>query len=439
MGFDLDDQLFTLINITVMTVVMWIMPLQFVPIMIWLERKGSAIIQDRIGPNRAEVFGFRLFGMVHNISDVIKLLNKENITPTNANRFFFVLAPFWSMTVSLFPLLIIPLAAPMELADHAVRFQAADFNVGILYVLSITSMGVFAVILAGWASNNKFSLMGGIRSSAQMISYELSMGLAIVALLMVYQTAQVSALVDVQGGLLTIFGHALPLPNWGVFLQPVAFILFLVASFAETNRSPFDLAEGESELVAGYHVEYSSVKFALFFMAEYSNMVVASFVIATLFFGGYQVPYFSTETLVSHPKEVLIAVCVLGFIKCVLLGYLVGRKARQQETVFHQGVQKWEPFLFSGVFYSLAVVALAALVYALNGSFAPWFGPVLTALLQAGCLLAKVLFFCWLFVWVRWTLPRFRYDQLMNLGWKMLLPLGLLNLLVTGVWLLLSK
>jgi NADH-quinone oxidoreductase subunit H len=300
-------------------------------------------------------------------------------------------------------------------------------------------MGVFAVILAGWASNNKFSLMGGIRSSAQMISYELSMGLAIVALLMVYQNAQVDSMVETQGRLLSVWGRNLPLPNWGIFLQPVAFVLFLVASFAETNRNPFDLAEGESELVAGYHIEYSSVKFALFFMAEYSNMVVAAFVISTLFLGGYQVPYFSTDVLVAHPKEVLIAVCVLGFIKCVLLGYLIGLKARQQETVFKKGVEKWEPFIFSGIFYGLAVVCLAGLIYAFNGSFAPWFGPVLTALLQMGCLLAKVLFFCWLFVWVRWTLPRFRYDQLMNLGWKMLLPIGLLNLLVTGVWLLVSK
>jgi NADH-quinone oxidoreductase subunit H len=435
----MDDQIFTLINITVMTIVMWIMPLQFVPVMIWLERKGSAIIQDRIGPNRAEILGFRLFGMIHNISDVIKLLNKENITPSSANRFFFVLAPFWSMTVSLLPLLIIPLAAPIELAGHAIRFQAVNFNVGVLYIFSITSMGVFAVILAGWASNNKFSLMGGIRSSAQMISYELSMGLAIVSLLMVYQNAQVGALIMAQGGLLTFFGHQIPLPNWGVFLQPVAFLLFLAASFAETNRNPFDLAEGESELVAGYHVEYSSVKFALFFVAEYSNMVVASFVIATLFFGGYQVPCFSTEVLSSHPSEVLAAVCVLGFIKCVLLGYFIGLKARQQATVFKKGVEKWEPYIFSAIFYGLAAAAIAGLVYAFTGSFAPWFGPVLTVLLQMGCLLAKVLFFCWLFVWVRWTLPRFRYDQLMKLGWKMLLPLGLLNLLATGAWLLIQK
>ena len=434
-----NSELFTLINIAVMTVVMWITPLQFVPLMIWLERKGSAIIQDRIGPNRAEIFGFRLFGMIHNFSDVVKLLNKENITPTNANSFFYTMAPFWSMTVSLLPLLIIPLAAPIDVWGHTIRFQAADFSVGILYILSITSMGVFAVILAGWASNNKFSLMGGIRSSAQMISYELSMGLAIVALLMVYQNAQVGSMVETQGRWLTVFGHTLPLPNWGLFLQPVAFILFLVASFAETNRNPFDLAEGESELVAGYHIEYSSVKFALFFMAEYSNMVVAAFVITTLFLGGYQVPYFSTKVLVAHPKEVLIAVCVLGFIKCILLGYLIGLKAQQQETIFKKGVEKWEPFIFSGVFYGLAVVCLVGLLYAFNGSFTPWFGPVLTALLQMGCLLVKVLFFCWLFVWVRWTLPRFRYDQLMNLGWKMLLPLGLANLLVTGVWLLISK
>jgi NADH-quinone oxidoreductase subunit H len=434
----LDNHLFTLINIAAMTVVMWLTPLQFIPFFIWLERKGSAIIQDRIGPNRAEILGFRLFGIIHNFADVIKLLMKENITPSQANKFYYLLAPFWSMTVSLLPLLVVPLAAPITLAGHILRFQAANYGVGILYVLSITSMGVFGVILAGWASNNKFSLLGGLRSSAQMISYELSMGLAVVGLLMVYQGVKVDGIVETQGRLLTFAGHNLPLPNWGIFLQPVGFFLFLVASFAETNRNPFDLAEGESELVAGYHVEYSSVKFALFFMAEYSNMVVASFLLSTLFLGGYQVPFAPTEVLLQNPQVSLLLLCLLGIVGGGLFGYLVYQRARQQKFLY-QGMKRWEPFLLSGIGFGAALLGFGFLAFSFAIPFPPWAPGVLAALLQMTCLLVKVLFFCWLFVWVRWTMPRFRYDQLMNLGWKLMLPLALANLLVTGVVLLVQK
>jgi len=428
----LDNQVFTLINITVMTLVAWIIPLQFVPIFIWLERKGSAIIQDRIGPNRAEILGFRLFGMIHNFADVVKLLMKENIVPTNVNRFYFVLAPFWSMTICLLPLLVIPLAAPLAWGGHTIYFQAADLGVGILFILSVTSMGVFGVILAGWSSNNKFSLLGGIRSSAQMISYELSMGLAVVGLLMVYQDVKLSAIVEAQGRLLTAWGHTLPIPNWGIFLQPVGFLLFLVASFAETNRNPFDLAEGESELVAGYHVEYSSVKFALFFMAEYSNMVVAAFVISTLFFGGYQVPFVSTQSLAENPSLSLGILCGLVALLKGTAGVILLKRGNQQKHLY-QGVKRAEPFLLAGLCFTVVFAALVILALGLGIGFPPLANGVVVALLQLLCLSLKVLFFCWLFVWVRWTMPRFRYDQLMKLGWKIMLPLALLNLLVTGV------
>lgn len=432
------NQLFTLINITVMTVVAWFIPLQFIPIFIWLERKGSAIIQDRIGPNRAEILGFRLFGMIHNFADVVKLMMKENIVPTNVNRFYFMLAPFWSMTVCLLPLLVVPLAAPMTWGEHSLRFQAADLGVGLLFILSITSMGVFGIILAGWSSNNKFSLLGGLRSSAQMISYELSMGLAMVGLLMVYQDVKLSSIVETQGGYLTAWGHSLPLPNWGIFLQPVGFLIFLVASFAETNRNPFDLAEGESELVAGYHVEYSSVKFALFFMAEYSNMVVAAFVISTLFLGGYQVPFAPTEILRQNPKLTLALLCGLLALLKGTAGILFFKRGNQQKHL-HTGVKRAEPFLLAGLCFVVTLGALVFMAVGLGCDFPPALNGVLVVLLQLVCLSLKVLFFCWLFVWVRWTLPRFRYDQLMKLGWKIMLPLALANLLVTGVVLLSQK
>ena len=434
----MDSQTFTLINISVMTIIAWFIPLQMIPVFIWLERKGSAIIQDRIGPNRAEILGFRLFGMIHNFADVVKLLMKENIVPANVNRFYFMLAPFWSMTVCLLPLLVVPLAAPENLFNHTVKFQAADLSVGLLFILSITSMGVFGVILAGWSSNNKFSLLGGLRSSAQMISYELSMGLGIVGLLMAYQDVRLSSIVETQGRLLTAWGHNLPLPNWGIFLQPVGFLLFLVASFAETNRNPFDLAEGESELVAGYHVEYSSVKFALFFMAEYSNMVVAAFVISTLFLGGYQVPFASTQTLQENPRLTLTLLCGLLVLLKGTAGIVFYKRGIQQKHLY-TGVKRAEPFIFTGLCFAVAAAALVFLAVGLDTGLPEWLNGLLTAALQLLCLSLKVLFFCWLFVWVRWTLPRFRYDQLMKLGWKVMLPLALANLVVTGVVILAQK
>jgi NADH-quinone oxidoreductase subunit H len=421
----LSETTFTLLNIAVMVVVMWAIPLNLIPFFIWLERKGSAIIQDRIGPNRAEILGFRLFGLIHNFADVLKLLFKENITPAGAHRFYYLLAPFWSMTLSLLPLLLIPLAAPFTLGERRVVFQAADLNMGLLFILAITSLGVFGVILAGWASNNKYSLMGGLRSSAQMISYELSMGLSVVGLLMVFKSVRVGDIVQAQAG------------AWGILLQPVGFLLFLTAAFAETNRNPFDLAEGESELVAGYHIEYSSVKFALFFMAEYANMVGASFLLATLFLGGYQVPFATTEVLQANPGAVLAVLLLLGACAGALGGWILRKRAKQQETL-HQGVKRLEPYLLSWIGFAKAVAALALLAAFWAGLFSlpPWAPPVLAALLQVTCLLLKVLFFCWLFVWVRWTLPRFRYDQLMDLGWKVMLPIAMVNLLLTGIGLL---
>lgn len=435
----MDNQTFTLINIAVMTVVAWLIPLQFVPVFIWLERKGSAIIQDRIGPNRANILGIRLFGMIHNFADVVKLLMKENIVPAGVNKLYFFMAPFWSMTLSLLPLLVVPLAAPLTFGGRPVQFQAADLNVGILFVLSITSMGVFGIILAGWSSNNKFSLLGGLRSSAQMISYELSMGLAMVGLLMVYQDVRLGTIVETQGHNLTAWGVSLPIPNWGIFLQPIGFLMFLVASFAETNRNPFDLAEGESELVAGYHIEYSSVKFALFFMAEYCNMVVAAFVIATLFLGGYQVPFAPTETLRANSGLTLGLLCGTVALLKGTAGYLLYKRGEQQKHLYKGGIQRAEPYLFAVLCFLVAVAALGFWAWGAGQVLSPDFTGILVAILQLLSLTLKVLFFCWLFVWVRWTLPRFRYDQLMNLGWKVMLPLALLNLLVTGVVVLAQK
>ena len=312
--------------------------------LVWAERRVSAYIQNRIGPNRVGPFG-----LFQSFIDVGKLFLKEEIVPAKANRFVHVLAPIVSLTVAFSTFAVVPFGTSITLFDREIQLQIADVNIGILFILAMTSLGVYGLTLSGWASNNKYSLLGGLRSSAQMISYELSMGLAVVGVIMVAGTLQLDEIVEAQSGL-----------AWNVFLTPIGFITFLVASFAETNRLPFDLPEAEPELVGGYHTEYSGMRFGTFFLAEYANMITSSAVIVTLFLGGYQIPY----------------VEVLGLS------------------------QIW-----------LTVAQVLAFV-------------------------AKVGVVLFFYLWVRWTVPRFRYDQLMNLGWKVMIPLALLNIVITGVWLL---
>jgi NADH-quinone oxidoreductase subunit H len=340
--------------------------LTVVVVLTWLERKGAAYMQDRRGPNRARILGLTLGGIFHPLADALKFLFKEDFIPDDAHRLFYQMAPMFALAPALMTIAVIPFGPPVTIAGQAIALQIADLNVGILYLFAISGMTVYGVVLAGWASNSKYPLLGGLRSSAQMLSYEVSMGLSVVGILMVFGSVQLSEIARGQGELL--FGI---LPKWGVFVQPLGFILFLVALYAEANRTPFDLPEGESELVAGYHTEYASFKFSMFMMAEYLHMVVGSAVLATLFFGGWQFPYLGEA----------------GF-------------------AFPGGV-------------SVAVPAWAVL------------------LLRIGSFVAKTLFFCWLYIWVRWTIPRFRYDQVMRLGWKVMLPLALLNIFVTGLVLLL--
>jgi NADH-quinone oxidoreductase subunit H len=430
------SHLFRLANIVVVAVVAWLIPLNMVPVFIWLERKGSAIIQDRTGPNRAAILGFRLFGMLHNIADTLKLFMKEDILPARANRLAYYAAPAIAMMVALLPLMLVPFAAPLPLFGETLRFEAAGFGVGLLFLIALSGLGVFGLLLGGWGSNNKLSLMGGLRSASQFISYELAVGLSVVGLLMAYGTADIGKIVEAQGLPLVVGGVTLPVPAWGLFVQPVAFILFLVGAFAETNRNPFDLPEGESELVAGYHVEYSSMKFALFFMAEYSHMTVASVVLATLFLGGYQVPFASTETLRSHPREVLQVLCLGTAVSMsALAAVLAGLGFRR---AYDKG-RRLEIYAYALGALGLVISALVALWLLPGWTLPSWLPYPLTALVQFACLLGKMLFFCWLFVWVRWTLPRFRFDQLMGLGWKILLPLGLLNVVVTALWVVFAK
>ncbi len=311
-------------------------------VLVYAERKVSGYMQNRPGPNRVGPFGF-----LQPFADVLKLVFKENIVPAAANPFVHSLAPMLMVVIAMTAGALIPFARGVVIAD---------MNVSVLVLLALTSISVYGVTLAGWSSNNKYSLLGGLRSSAQMISYELSMGLAVLSVVLISSSLNMVTIVEDQGGGLGIFA-------WNVFRNPIGCILFIVTAFAETNRAPFDLPEAEQELVGGYHTEYSGMKFGMFFLAEYVNFFIASFVIVTLFFGGYLLP-FESVLLNSFP-------------------------------------------------------ALADSVFLM--------------ILQIGSVVLKSAFFAYVFIWVRWTLPRFKYQQLMTLGWKYLLPISLVNALLVAI------
>lgn len=395
--------------------------MQTLPVLIWLERKGAAYIQDRRGPNRASIAGIRLGGLIHSLADVVKLIFKEDIWPSQANRFIYALAPFVAMAVACMTFAVIPWAAPLELASGTFTLQALDMNAGILFIFAIASIGVYGIMMAGWGSNNKYSLLGGLRASAQMVSYELTLALAVVGVLMLAGSLELGTIVADQSS---------EVWRWNLLRQPIGFILFVVAAFAETNRTPFDLAEAEAELVAGYHTEYSSLKFALFFMAEYVNIFIASTLMAILFLGGWQVPFASTEFLRAHASTIL-SYSTIGFgVLSILAGlWLASRRMK---------VPWRDARRFEGKILGIpAILVGAGLIFwqSTQGPIAlsPLGAQISTAVLQFSVLMAKILFFCWVYIWVRWTVPRFRYDQLMALGWKFMLPLALINLLITAV------
>ena len=316
--------------------------------MIYAERRVSAFMQGRLGPNRVGPQG-----ILQPIADGIKFLMKEDIIPAGVDKPIFILAPAVLLIPALMTFAVIPFGSDITLFGRQIPLQVADVNVGILYVLALTSIGVYGIVLAGWSSNSKYSLLGGLRSAAQLISYELAMGLAVVSIILLSGSLKLNDIVADQQGYLF---------SWNVFKQPVAFIIFLIAVYAETNRLPFDLSEAEQELVGGYHTEYSSIKFSMFFMAEYANMITAAALTVTLFFGGWDVPLINETSL--------------------------------------------------GIWGTL---------------------------LSVSSFILKMGFFLFLFIWVRWTFPRFRYDQLMKLGWKVMLPIALLNIFITAGYLTITS
>ena len=312
----------------------------------YAERKVAAFMQDRIGPDRAGPFG-----ILQPVADGVKMFMKEEFIPNASDKMLFIMGPCIAMFTACISSAVIPWGGILTIAGHQVSLQIADVNIGILYIFGVVSMGVYGVMIGGWASNNKYSLLGAIRASSQLISYEISMGLAIISLIMVSGTVSIKTMVEQQPG-----------AHWYVFVQPLSFLIFLICAFAETNRTPFDLPECETELVGGYHTEYSSMKLGFYLFAEYINMFVSSAVMAALYFGGYNFPFI--HSLGLSPNLVTILGTVLFF--------------------------------------------------------------------------GKIFAFIFFFMWVRWTVPRFRYDQLMRLGWKVLIPLAILNILITGVVMMLK-
>jgi NADH-quinone oxidoreductase subunit H len=359
----------------------------------WVERKVIAHIQVRMGPYRVGPHG-----LLQPLADVIKLITKEDLVPPYVNKPLYLFAPFIAVTMALLSIAVIPFGPTIDVAGYPTWMQLTDLNIGVLYILAVSSMGVYGVALAGWASNNKYALLGGLRSSAQMISYELPLALAIASPLLLSNTLSLRELVGTQtGGIL----------HWNVlrgpFPQIIAFIVFLIAAFAETNRVPFDLPEAENELVAGFHVEYSSMKFASFFMAEYLNMVTVSAMATLLFLGGWD-PLWPAQ---YGSNLIPTAIFVIAGLTAL---YHAANPPRKMD--------KYTFPAFGIVFLGLAGIFLLPIVQS-------WLLPLFWFCAKTGAILFA-------FIWVRGTLPRFRYDQLMRFAWKFMFPVAMLNLLVTS-------
>ncbi|MFT3751727.1 MAG: NADH-quinone oxidoreductase subunit NuoH [Paludibacter sp.] len=311
------------------------------------ERKIAGFFQDRLGPNRAGTFG-----LLQPVADGLKLFMKEEFMPANADKVLYIMGPSLTMLVALLSSAVIPWGGSLIIAGKEFALQVADINIGVLYVFAVISIGVYGIMIGGWSSNNKYALMGSVRAASQMISYELAMSMSIVTIVMTTGSLSLNEIVSMQHGM-----------NWNVFTQPIGFVVFVICAFAETNRAPFDLPECETELIGGYHTEYSSMKLGFYLFSEYINMFISSAMIASLYFGGYNFPFMDDLGL-SHNMITIIGTIVL---------------------------------------------------------------------------FAKISFFGFLFMWVRWTLPRFRYDQLMRFGWKGLMPWAIANMIITGFLYLVFK
>jgi NADH-quinone oxidoreductase subunit H len=336
----------------------------FAPLLTWVERKQSAVMQDRIGANRADILGFSMLGLFHPIADAIKMFAKEDFIPEGANKIMHTLSPIICVVPALLTFAVIPFGGEYVIGGKHVNLVIADLDVGLIFIFAISSLATYGTVIAGWSSNNNWSLLGSLRASAQMISYEVAMGFTLVGVFMVYSSLQLTQIGAAQESFF----------RWGIFLQPLGFFMFLACAIAENKRAPFDVAEGESEIIAGYFLEYSGLKFGMFYMAEFLEIVTISALVTTLFFGAWHIPFISSALILS----------MLSFLN---------------ETLAN----------------------------------------IILMLIHISVFWVKVIFFIWFQMTIRWTLPRFRYDQIMKLGWKILLPLSLANILITGIVILILQ
>ena len=401
-----------------------------IPLLVWMERRVASLIQDRIGPNRTNIFGFRLGGIVQSFADVVKLLLKEEYYPSHINkgRWLFMLAPVITFVAALLAFMAIPFADTLLIDGELLRIQPLPIDFGVLWYLAIGAVGVLGVIFGGWMSHNKYALLGAARAGSMVISYELPLGLSILSFIITYNTLDFNEMVHFQSG--TFFGV---FPAWGIFIQPLASIILIVTLFAETNRNPFTVAEGESEIVAGYMTEHTAMKFAMYFMGEYVAMNTASAVIITTLFGGYQLPYLSTEDLLTHFSNFSVVLMLLLPLLLFIFIRWMQKNNRVNDRVSNDGGRAFETKVFTLVFIGMGVFVELLLLYLTFISESDIEKSLFIAVTQVLTFVIKLMLFNLFFVIIRWTLPRFRYDQVQTLGWKYLLPLSLLNLFITAI------
>ena len=397
------------------------------PIMVWWERRIAGLMQDRTGPNRCHVGGFRLGGLVQSVADMLKLVFKEEFIPGYIKyRFMYQAAPSLLFICAFLTFAVVPFADTLIIDGKEYMMQAIPMELGILWFLAFAGLSIYGIMLGGYASDNKYSLLSAIRASAQVISYEAAMGLSLVSMLIVYGTINLNSIASQQGDLL--FGI---LPAWGILMQPLAFLIFVVTAFAETNRAPFDIAEGESEIVAGYHTEYSAMKFGLFQVGEFAAMSASSAIIVTLFLGGYQIPWLDTQGIKDNITTlIMVPIVLLPLIMYMFTNWI--KKNNQWED--ENDPRAKESKVLITAFWTITVVIVGVLVFLLTSGLSTNGVNIATAVIQVSTFMAKFFFVNFVFIWIRWTLLRFRYDQLQLLGWKVLLPLALLNIFITATF-----
>ena len=401
-----------------------------IPVLVWLERRIAGLVQDRLGPNRTNVFGFRLGGVVQSFADVVKLLLKEEYYPSHIKngRWLFMFAPIITFVAALLAFMAIPFADTIAINGENLRVQPLPIDFGVFWYMAISAIGVLGVIFGGWLSHNKYSLLGAARAGSMVVSYELPLGLSILAFIVTYNTIDFNAMVQWQSG--TLFGF---LPAWGIIVQPLGAIILIVALFAETNRNPFTVAEGESEIVAGFMTEYTAMKFAMYFMGEYVAMNTASAVIITMIFGGYQIPWVSTEMLHTHFSIFAISIMVVMPIIVTILIRWMRKNNCVRPTVSTDDGRDFETKVLTIVMVGMTFLVEAILVYLIFLTDNAMANSIAITLFQIVVFVVKLMLFNMFFILIRWTVPRFRYDQVQKLGWHYLLPLSLFNLFVTAI------